>query len=283
MGTARPRNVLSRALLAGLVLSAPARAATIIVPDDNPSLPNAVQSSGPGDLIQVRPGNYPEAVTIGAGHDNLTIEALGERPVFPPANRKDGFRVRGSNGVTIRGFRFDHRKTPVRLDDCTGCVVDDIQATGCREGIRIKRGGSNSVLGSAFTGTTRGRGIRVDRSPGTTLGANVIIGAARGDGILLGTADGAQIGGNTITAHKRGIVVKRSLNATVFGNITNGNGREGVIITDSGGLTISGNTSDNNITYGFRVDDSPPIAAIADLTGAGNTATGNGTADFLVD
>jgi hypothetical protein len=41
---ARSRSVLSRALLAAVVLAGPVRAATIIVPDDNPSLPDAVQS-----------------------------------------------------------------------------------------------------------------------------------------------------------------------------------------------------------------------------------------------
>jgi hypothetical protein len=45
----------------------------------------------------------------------------------------------------------------------------------------------------------------------------------------------------------------------------------------------SGQAGDNNGTYGFRIDDSPPIATIADLTAAGNVASGNGTPDFRVD
>jgi hypothetical protein len=81
-------------------------AAVIIVPDDQPSIIAAVAAATAGDTIQVRPGSFFDQVNVGTGKDNLTIEGLGGRPVFTPANRKDGFRVKGVRGVTIRGFEF---------------------------------------------------------------------------------------------------------------------------------------------------------------------------------
>jgi len=49
-----------RSAIAAFALStAPfVQAAVIVVPDDNPSLRDAVASAVPGDVVQVRPGTY---------------------------------------------------------------------------------------------------------------------------------------------------------------------------------------------------------------------------------
>src|SRR6185503_20773866 len=98
--TARPAPWCSRgmttlrsmAMAACVLAQLSVGAATIIVPDDNPSVRAAVESAGPGDVVQVRPGTYPEGVRIDASQTGISIEGLGGRPVLhPPVS--DGIRI----------------------------------------------------------------------------------------------------------------------------------------------------------------------------------------------
>src|SRR6185503_2056311 len=178
----RSRTVLLGALLM-LGLAGRSIAATITVPDDNPSLADAVAGASAGDTIQVRPGNYPDRVVVAFGQDNLTIVGLGGRPVFPPGNRKDGIHIRGANGVTVAGFEFQHRKIAVRVDQCTGCILSDLVMIGCREGIRLRRGSFAVVVENVITNTGDGRGIRVQNNPNALVGGNVVAGTLKLDGI----------------------------------------------------------------------------------------------------
>jgi hypothetical protein len=76
-----------------------AHAATIIVPDDNPSLVDAVAAAAPGDTVQVRPGTYEEGSAIeiarllaspDAPQHALDLAAEGEPPDGPPDRRDAG-------------------------------------------------------------------------------------------------------------------------------------------------------------------------------------------------
>lgn len=299
------RSVRTVLVIGSVVL--PARwlpAATIIVPDDNPSLVAAVASAAAGDTVQVRPGNYTERVTVVAGQDGLVIEGLGGRPLFTPANRKEGFRIDGANGVTVRGFDFDGRLSAVRIKNCQDCLIDDIVASNCREGLRAKYAGGLIVLNSTFANVTDKKAIRIDRAPGAFVGSNVVT-SAKSEGIYVFTADGAAVVDNTITGASRGIRTKGCANLIVGGNVVSGSRREGMVvekapmlllggnqafsngadgfeIDDAPGAAVTINTATDNRGYGFDVDDSPPIATEADLTGALNTASGNARGNFLV-
>jgi len=311
----RDRSLVQGILvLAAITLTAKAlSAATIIVPDDNPSLTDAVAGAAAGDTIQVRPGNYVDRVDVVAGQDGLTIVGLGGRPVFTAANRKEGFRVSGVSGITITGFAFENRLSAVRLEGCTACIVQDIVATDCREGVRAKFGANVYVLVSTFTNVTRGRAIRIQRAPGSAAFGNTITGTKR-EGIIFDRVDPLVmdsvaldpiIAGNTVTDAKTGIVVKTSADGFVYQNTTSscrsdgiavgtapglyfadnhavGNGSDGFQIDRAAGITIENNDATDNASYGFRVSRSPPITSPADLTTAGNTAGGNGSGDFRV-
>jgi parallel beta-helix repeat protein len=296
-------RILLAALSIGVAVSS-SRAATIIVPDDNPSLPAAVAAASAGDTIQVRPGDYPDRVTVSAGQDFLTIEGLGGRPRFPGANRKEGFRVKDAAGVLISGFDFEKRLIAVRLTDCTNCVVVDIAATGCRDAVRVKRSSGVVIGASTFMSVTRGRAIWVDESPGALLAGNSITDVRR-DGIRLTRSPGSIVTGNTIAQASRGIFLKASDNATLAMNSLSASRREGVsagtadgVILDNNAAVGSGtdgyvlnrltssvitnNDAIGNGRYGFQVLHSPPFATDADLTAAGNTASGNLGGDFRI-
>jgi len=206
--------------------------------------------------------------------------------------------------VNIAGFDFENRLIAIRLTNCTNCVVVDITATGCRDGVRVKRSSGVSISGNSLTHVTRGRGISVDDSPGATLGANVITDVKR-EGIRLDDSPGSLVGANTITQARRGIFLRDSDGATVAFNGLGANEREGLIGGNSDGVlldnntatgnggdgyrllrvgasTITNNDATGNGAYGFDVRLSPPFATEADLTAAGNTASGNVQGDFLV-
>lgn len=278
---ANRRFVRSTVLGVALLFVGPVLAATIIVPDDNPSPRDAVQSAAAGDTVQIRPGTYTEGIRVDRNQHGLTIEGLGGRPVLVPGPGDDGVRVKEINGIVIRGLEVQGGQHAVRSDGANGVTVDDVIASGNKEGVRIKIGNSNTVQNCVITGPTNGRGIRVDLS-GALLSGNMITGAHK-EGIRANNAVGIQILGNTVTGSAAdGIRVQKGSLTTVDGNVSSQNTRSGIRIINAPNGAVSNNTANDNGQYGIRVQGSPPIANVADLTGAGNSATGNTLDDMRV-
>ena len=256
-------------------------AATIIVPDDNPSVRDAVRNAAPGDTIQIRPGTYAEGITVDNRQVGLTIEGLGGRPVLAPASGDDGVRVKGVDSVTIRGLEVQGGQRAVRSDGANGLTVDDVVGTGNKEGVRIKIGNFNTVRNCVLAGATGGRGIRVDLSPTVIIG-NTITDSHK-EGIRATKAVGGRIQNNTVTGSAAdGIRVTNSNLITIDGNASAQNKRSGIRVIGPGSITFTNNAANDNGQYGIRIQNAPPIATTADLTAAGNTATGNGLDDLRV-
>jgi hypothetical protein len=81
-----------------------AASGTIQVPDDYPTIQEAVDAAAPGDLILIAPGTYEEAVSVTT--DDLTIRGLDRKGVvleggFELAN---GIMVVGANGVAVENM-----------------------------------------------------------------------------------------------------------------------------------------------------------------------------------
>lgn len=266
-----------------LALAYPAGAAVIVVPDDNPSLRDAVEQAAPGDVVQVRPGTYATRVRIERGQTGLTIEGLGGRPVIQPGPLDDGIRIREVDGVTVRGLEVQGGQRAVRVEKANGVLIDDVVGAANKEGVRAKDTAGLVVRNSALSGATRGRGIRVERSSAPALLDNTVAGS-RQEGIRVVGSPGAAVRGNTLTANRGGGVrVGKSAGAAVETNSADGNGRSGIRIAVSPSTTVVDNNADDNAEYGIRVQKSPPIATVGDLLGAGNTASGNGILDLRVD
>lgn len=260
-----------------------ADAAVIIVPDNNPSLRDAVELAAPGDTIQIRPGTYTTRVRIDRGQTGLTLEGLGGRPVIEPAAADDGVRVRGVDGVTIRGLEVRGGQRAVRIEQASGVTVEDVIGAGNKEGIRAKQTVNLLVRNCELTGATRGRGVRVAVSTAPTIEGTLSSGN-RQEGVLFVSVVGGVIRGNTTTLNRTGgIRLVRSASAVVELNSADDNGRSGIRVDASPALAIANNDADGNAQYGIRVKNSPPITTVGDLVGAGNTATGNGIADLRVD
>lgn len=78
--------------------------ATISVPDDHPTIQEAVDAAEPGDLVLIAPGTYEEAVNVET--DELTIRGLDRNEVVLDGGFEldNGIRVVGANGVAIENM-----------------------------------------------------------------------------------------------------------------------------------------------------------------------------------
>lgn len=273
---------LAFALGAFLVMSSRSDAGVIIVPDDNPSPRDAVANAAAGDTVQIRPGTYDEGIKVDHNQHGLTIEGLGGRPVLRPDAGDDGVRIKGVNGVTVRGLEVQGGQRAVRSDGGNQLTVDDVVATGNKEGVRIKIGNGHVVENCVLSGATGGRGIRLDLTGGAVVSGNTIS-DNRKEGIRATKTVGSTLQNNTITGHAAdGIRLKGGSLNVLDGNTSNQNSRSGIRIIVSPTITVTNNAADDNEQYGIRVQKSPPITSDADLTAAGNTATGNGIQDLRV-
>jgi parallel beta-helix repeat protein len=254
--------------------AAVAQGATIIVPDDNTSVRDAVANAGAGDVVQVRPGTYNESVRIENGQTGLVVEGLGGVPTIAPSRSDDAFRIKRVDGVTLRGLAIESTRRGVRADEASGLTLEDLAIHGgVSDAIRIKGGSGNTVTGGDIS-SVGGRGVRVDKSPNAAVGDTSIIGAKR-EGILVKVSSGASVAGNNGSANgSGGIRLIKCPDSTVDANDFPGNGNDGIRVQTSTNLTITNNTALGNVRYGIRVQKSPPIASVADLIAAGNSGGG---------
>jgi parallel beta-helix repeat protein len=258
-----------------------AQAATIIVPDDNPSLHDAVASAGPGDVVQVRSNSYAETIRVDAGQTGLVVESIGGIAVISPSHLEDAVTVKRVDGVTIRGFALQPSRGGVLLDSANGTTLENLDiGIGFRDGVRIK-GGSNNTVKNVTVLLSKKSCFRIEKSPGAAVQDSSAVNCRR-QGYLVKQSDGASLLNNVAGGNRGGgIRVIKSPNATLDANYCNGNGASGIRVQASPNLTITNNSALGCVRYGIRIQASPPIASTTDLTDAGNVG-GGGKAALIV-
>lgn len=133
------------ALLGSLAAAAPTAAATITVPDDHPTIQDAVDAASPGDVIQVRNGRYEENVIVTT--DSLTIRGIGERVIVerPPAAADNRvFAIEAADNFTLQRIRTRHGDI-----DCffaQRCRFAALEVRGSVPGTCIEIVGANAVV-----------------------------------------------------------------------------------------------------------------------------------------
>ncbi|MGE4485476.1 MAG: nitrous oxide reductase family maturation protein NosD, partial [Oscillospiraceae bacterium] len=133
-------------------------AATIVVPDDYPTIQGAVDAAIPGDVILVKEGTYSEQVTIVQSR----IKIIGEEQTVLDGGRvlEHGFIVSGTFDVEIRSFTIlNYTSYGISVTESSHeIVLSDISAMNCYYGMHLDSGTSNcritgcSVIGSGHIG-----------------------------------------------------------------------------------------------------------------------------------
>jgi parallel beta-helix repeat protein len=207
-------------LLTGMLTLAfniqPVKAKTITVPDEYPTIQQAIYAASPRDTIYVKAGEYRECVVV-----TKTVRLVGENEKWP----------------TIRSALFEDEKPDIVLVKADGVVI---------EGFTIRGIGSGS--GEPLF---RNSGIRVDASNVTILNNNISGWGGIGIYIAYG-ASFATISKNNISNYEEGIMVEYAQANMITENNISGNREYGIYLGGSTNNTVTNNNISNN-GYGISL------------------------------
>lgn len=197
---------------------------SITVPDDYPTIQEAINAASEGDEIFVKAGSYPETVVV-----NKAVKLIGENreTIISPTQDGDGVIIVSSN-VQISGFT-------IRSE---------------RRGILIK-GNSCLISENSLTGSTINGGIYVDGMSSCVIFNNSVVGSEE-DGINLLGAEGNYIIANEINGNQFvGIFLFASSFNVVCGNEIDDNWDTGVVIdvNSNSNEIINNNISRNGKSF----------------------------------
>jgi parallel beta-helix repeat protein len=277
--------------LVGLLRPAGVRAGTIVVPDDRPTIQDAVAHAGPTDTIRIKPGPYAESIIItGHGKDGITLEGLDGLPHVVPPPGTDGIRVRGARHVTIRGIEVSGGRVGVHVLDASHAVVTAVHVDGPAHGIRFRHCvEACEVSRNTVQDTTDGPGILVRDSPEVSISGNIVTRSGR-EGIYVSRADELSIDDNVVEqSGADGIRITQCDDVDgIDSNIARANAASGLHLNQGyahgtcPACGLTDNTAEDNRRYGFRVRRWARLWSAKDLAELGNAATGNRAADVHV-
>jgi len=184
---------------------------TIIVPDDYPTIQEAINNASEGDTILVRSGTYYENVII-----NKSISLLGENrdTTIVDGSNKGHVVLVNSNNVTIAGFTIENSGP---LDGC-GVLLQSVR--------------DNTIYGNLFRWDVYG--ILLSSSANNVVSDNFFPFSRTG---------GRGVGWN--------IELDGSDNNTIIRNNISNDANLGINFMFSGGNSIIGNSITNQTLYGM--------------------------------
>jgi len=103
---------------------------TIVVPDDYPSIQEAVNAANPGDFIYVKSGNYNESIEI-----RKSISIVGNRTNIY-GKGEVGIRIQANN-VSIEGFIVYNCSCAIELKNSKNCVIRNIMIKNNDVGLHL--------------------------------------------------------------------------------------------------------------------------------------------------
>ena len=156
-----------------------ADSSTIKVPDDFPTIQEAVNNAGSGDTIFVRRGKYAENIVI-----NKSITLMGEdreETIIDGGARGNVISIKASN-VTVSGFTIRNS------DPLTGCgilielfgniLINNNNIRNNKIGIRISSSSRNQIYGNIISANYIG--IQLFSSSSNAIYRNIILSNAAG-------------------------------------------------------------------------------------------------------
>ncbi len=211
----------SIAIALGLLLAAAPASAFLEVPGTYPTIQQAVDAAGDGDVVLVAPGIYSESVliegkTIVLASQYLTRgnPALIDQTVIDGGGGKHAIRIAGSvgPGTAIRGFTIRNADDGVRASGRFEFTHNRVTASG--DGIDYESG-SGGLVGNCTFEHNRDDGIDLDRDVAVVIEHSII----RNNG-----NDGIEVRLHDYTGPELAIVIRD--------NRISGNGGDGIQLID---------------------------------------------------
>lgn len=208
---------------------------TIIVPDDYPTIQEAINNANDGDTIFVRAGTYFENVVV-----NKSVSLVGENlenTIIDGQRINTVIRIESVSYVTITNFTVKNGA------GFNGRAYAGISVYNSSHVNIINNIISNNTVGINCDGV---RGTHITSSHITILNNSILLNP---NGITILNYDNAMVAGNNIIAYNLGLSVGGGFYHKIFGNS---------ILTENKGLELSSSINStvvwNNITaYGGTV------------------------------
>jgi parallel beta-helix repeat protein len=245
---------------------------TIVVPDDYPTIQEAIDNASAGDRVFVKKGIYNIGIVI-----DKSISLIGEEretTIIRPSSYSRywsweyGIQITADN-VTISGFTIDGavydvtiqvRGFPIGWESITESSIKNVNdgiILGDSKGVRIfsniiinnERAGvsvsgeNNQVYQNNITGNDAGVVTNADtiarifKPSCHVISENMI--ARNNVGISVSSSNTTVLGNEVVNNYREGISVGNCFNVTVSGNIISNNGGSNQTNENRGGLSLS--------------------------------------------
>ena len=249
----------------------------IDVPQDYPTIQQAIDAASAGDTIQVnrRPDESQsiyyerlligkELTLVGESRETIVVDGSGAGSVI---------RIQAEN-VEIRGFtiRNGGRKYGgIRANGFSYVTVANNTLEANKQGVVLLNSHYNTVVQNRFFNNSA-EGIRLSESVGNTISDNDVSESAYG--IKLSYTNSTFVLHNTVSNNSYGIYIDHSSNDTVHKNTLRRNHVDGIFPYRCHDIIVSDNAIFES-AYGIQLHTSHTITVL------GNNATGNSYAIYL--
>ena len=193
----------------------PASAATLVVAEsggDYRNIQEAIDNASPGDTIEVKPGTYPDTVTV---YYPLTLAGSPESEGNGEDSRSEEGSRTGDEGVIEKECIIGEKGTPIALYVSSGDVVlRDLSFRGNFSGVFLNSSDGSLIEGCNFKDSETALRI-LDSSECIVQDCEFLAGHT---GIELENSNSTVVRESRLSAPAAGIVAKASRNVLITGN-----------------------------------------------------------------
>jgi parallel beta-helix repeat protein len=241
---------------------------TIVVPDDQPTIQQAIDAASSGDTVYVRAGTYYEHATIdkslilqGENTDTTIIDGSGDGIVIyveadhvtidglTVVNGTNGIRVRQSEAVVITNNRFSqHYEVAVGLSDSSNVTLGSNKIHDSQFGASTSNV-SNTLIADNEVYHNDLAGIYTSNSYELVIAGNEVhdhSGLEGGIRVSWGS-DGVTVERNSVYANRRGIALANDAANSIV--------RDNIVWENDEGIYGSTSCRDNAIYHNDLVDN----------------------------
>jgi parallel beta-helix repeat protein len=224
----------------------------ITVPDDYPTIQEAINHADEGDTIVVKAGTYYENVTV---NKRLTIESQSgaETTIVrtaEPETQKTVFVITADN-VVLKGFTITVMVgwggDGIYLNEVENCVISDNTCLNNSAGISLYHSNNNLIANNNFSNNQNG--LHLHQSNNNRIIGNIASKSSYGRGICLAFSSYNEILNNTVNENQDvGITLmeRGTSNNVIVNNTVNSNHGNGIHLFAADNNKILNNTVLNN-------------------------------------